>query len=276
MLNPSTTRPLIIAHRGASGLTPENTALAVATAIALGADMVEVDVRLSRDGHLIVFHDHTVGRTASFQGRSPHKTTRSVRITDLTLDEIRRLDAGSWRGPAFTGLGVPTLEQILDLCAGRIALNLEMKLNAWPASSMQQTRTAMVAQLSHALTTYPAPDSVLVSSLDHATLGLVRERSPGARLGVLVTVRTGIKAGGLSEALRVAGRLEAYSLHLPSALARAAVVAAIQRKGLRLFVYTANGIAAMRRLVRAGVDGIFTDRPERLIALLHGAREGKS
>ncbi|MBI4401010.1 MAG: hypothetical protein HY581_05205 [Nitrospirae bacterium] len=276
MLKTSPTRPLIIAHRGASGLTPENTTLAVATAIALGADMVEVDVRLSRDGHLIVFHDQTVGRTASFQGRSPHKKIRSVRITDLTLDEIRRLDAGSWRGTAFTGLGVPTLEQILGLCAGRIALNLEMKPDAGPASSAQQTRTTMVAQLSRSLNTYPAPDSVLVSSSDQAALELVRERSPGARLGVLVTARTSVKAGGLSEALRSAGRLEAYSLHLPCALVRQAVVAATHRKGLRLFVYTANGIAAMRRLVSAGVDGIFTDRPERLLSLLRGAREGKS
>lgn len=260
-----TVRPLVIAHRGASGLAPENTSLAVATAIALGADMVEVDAQLSRDDHLIIFHDRTLSRTARFSTRVSRKTPRSTSIGALTLDEIRTLDAGSWRGRAFAGLGVPTLPDILAQCIGRIALNLEIKLRASHASD---ERHVIVAQLVEALRAYPASAPVLISSSNVMVLELVRAQAPAARLGVLIKSNSGSNASTVATALRIADRLDAFSLHLPCAMVRPPLVNTIHRRGFRLFAYTANGIASMRRLIAVGVDGILTDHPERLITLL--------
>lgn len=270
-------RPLVIAHRGASGLAPENTSLAVETAIAAGADMVEVDLRLSRDGHLVVVHDRAIGRTARFPPhaikRIPRRRGGLVRFADLTMEEINSLDAGSWRGPEFAGLGVPTLSDLLSLCAGRIALNLELKPDAGSGVKQDKARRPMVEHLAHALSADPAPDSILISSMDVAVLDLVRARLPAARIGVLVTRRAWLMAGGSAKALRAADRLDAFSLHIPCALARPRLIASAHRRRLRLFAYTANGPTPLRRLIAAGVDGIFTDYPERLLALLQRARE---
>jgi glycerophosphoryl diester phosphodiesterase len=143
-------RPLVIAHRGASGLAPENTFSAVATAIELGADMVEVDVQLSRDGHPVIFHDFTAARTVSIPAGSP-VITKSTRITDLTLEEIRSLDVGAWFSLAFAGLRVPTLSEVLAQCAGRIELNLEIKLDPRAQARGGNRRELAVAQLDRAL-----------------------------------------------------------------------------------------------------------------------------
>ncbi len=268
MRNQAPPPPLVIAHRGASGLAPENTTLAVAAAIALGADMVEVDVRPTRDGRLVIFHDRATGRTARFQPRTYGKGRRGAKIADLTIEQLKRLDAGSWKGPAFAGLAVPTLSEILAQCAGRIALNLELKVDRTLTPTERERFVAGLGQtLRMQWPTGPAK-SLLLSSIDHETLRLVRRALPFARIGVLITAGTGAKPGGLLAARRLAKRLEAYSLHLPMALASPALVKSLHREGLRVFVYTVNRADLMRRWLTVGVDGMFTDRPERLLALL--------
>lgn len=244
--------------------------------MAAGADMVEVDLRLTHDGHLVVLHDRAIGRTVRFRfptvKRPPRRRPGLVRIAELTMEDISRLDAGSWRGPEFAGLGVPTLSSLLTLCAGRIALNLELKPDAGSGGTKGQARRMMVERLAHALTADPAPDSILISSTDVAVLDLVRARLPTAQLGVLVTRRAWIMTGGLAKAWRTADRLHAFSLHVPCLFAHPRLVTSAHRRGLRLLAYTANGPASLRRLIAAGVDGIFTDYPERLLALLLRAR----
>lgn len=256
-------RPLVIAHRGASGFAPENTAAAVATAIELGADMVEVDVQLSRDGHPVIFHDFTVARTVWRPAGSPARK-KSARLTDLTLEEIRSLDVGSWFDQAFAGQRVPMLAEVLAQCAGRIALNLEIKLDPREQAQDAARREAVVAELERALRDCPAVGSVLISSSDHTSLELVRHRMPGIRLGVLPD------DGDVPGALRAADHLRAWSLHLAYATVRPPLLSSAHRLGLRLYPYTVNRIAAMRRLIAAGVDGIFTDYPDRLVSILRG------
>src|SRR5246127_3703268 len=95
---------LVIAHRGASGNAPENTMAAFKKAVALGANFIETDLQLSRDARLVAIHDATVNRTTNGQGA----------VHDLTLAELRRLDAGSWFGSEFAGERIPTIEEILD------------------------------------------------------------------------------------------------------------------------------------------------------------------
>jgi len=108
---------LVIGHRGASGYAPENTLAAFDRALDLGADGVETDVRLTRDGVLVLLHDDTVDRTTDGRGH----------IADLTWSEVQKLDAGGWYGETYAGQRVPRLEELLDRYAGRLQLVLEIK-----------------------------------------------------------------------------------------------------------------------------------------------------
>lgn len=257
------TPPLVIAHRGASGAAPENTDLAVATAIDLGADMVEVDVQLSRDGQPVIFHDLHLARTACSSQHSG-RTLKSLRISDLSLKEIKQLDVGSWKDRKFAGLCIPTLAEILVLCEGRISLNVEIKL---PSSAQEGgcMERELLRQLSDALTVYRTAEPVLISSFDLNVLELARTIFPTGRLGVLR------QPGGPLETLRSAARLKAFSVHLPCREIRPAVVKSAHAQGLRLFAYTADSAWIFRRLIAAGVDGIFTNVPDRLLSLLRHA-----
>ncbi len=110
----------VIAHRGASAYFPENTMVSFEGAIALGADMVELDVQLTADGEVVVFHDEKISRCTNGRGR----------IADYTLDELKKLDAGSWFDKKYAGARVPTLVEALKLCKNKIAVNIEIKTEA--------------------------------------------------------------------------------------------------------------------------------------------------
>ena len=122
----------VIAHRGASGYAPENTAAAFAKAIAMGADAIETDVRLSADGELVLIHDATVTRTTD--GRGP--------VADHTLAELRALDAGRWFSDAFAGERVPTLAELIEDVAPRIPVGLEIKDRAATGPTIAAIRAA--------------------------------------------------------------------------------------------------------------------------------------
>ena len=108
---------LIIAHRGASGLAPENTLAAIKKAIELKADLIEIDVHQTKDSIIVVIHDKKINRTTSGKGR----------VKDLFYKEIRRYDAGKWFDPKFEGERVPTLEEVLRLVHGQTKLLIEIK-----------------------------------------------------------------------------------------------------------------------------------------------------
>jgi glycerophosphoryl diester phosphodiesterase len=110
---------VVSGHRGLKAAYPENTLLAFQKALEAGVDMLEFDLRLTKDGHLAVIHDETVDRTTNGTGR----------VGDYTLSELKRLDAGGWFGKAFEGLRIPTLEELCELLSGRpdVLLNVEIK-----------------------------------------------------------------------------------------------------------------------------------------------------
>ena len=251
--------PLVIAHRGASGTVPENTCLALATAMDLGADMVEMDVQLSRDGYPVIFHDWHLAR-ARCSPQYSRGTLKSLRIGDLSLRELKQLDVGSWKHRKFAGLPIPTLAEVLALCEGKIALNLEVKIPSLTGDKAR-LRHAMIDRLGEALTCHPSPESVLISSFDGKLLELARAVFPASRLGILP------QQAGLGETLRLADRLNAFSVHLRCASIRPAIVKSIRGSGMRLYAYTADRPQTFKRLIAAGVDGIFTNFPNRMIAL---------
>ncbi|MFD1957733.1 glycerophosphodiester phosphodiesterase family protein [Paenibacillus thailandensis] len=110
---------LVSGHRGYKARYPENTLLAFQRALEIGVDMLEFDLHMTKDGHIVVIHDHTVDRTTNGTGE----------VGELTLRELKELDAGGWFGPAFEGLKIPTLEELCELLQGYpdVLLNVEIK-----------------------------------------------------------------------------------------------------------------------------------------------------
>jgi glycerophosphoryl diester phosphodiesterase len=231
-------RPLVIAHRGASGTAPENTLPAFERAVQLGADMIELDVQLTRDGEVVVVHDWTLERTCDGSGL----------VRERSLAEIQRLDAGSWFDARFRGARVPTLGEVLATIA--LPINVELK----PAGD-EGLEAAALAVVDGA----GARERIVFSSFETGALERLRACSPSATIALLW------EAGPLPDALRWIRRVGARALHLRKDAATHATLAVLARAGVPVRVWTVNDPGEMARLGAAGVDGVFTDYPERFL-----------
>ncbi len=253
----------VIAHRGHSGRCPENTAPALAEALAAGADMIEIDARLTADRRSAVVHDGDLGRYGH----------PGLRVAGLGLAELLRLDAGRWFDPRFTGTPFLALEGALA-AAGGLAVNIELKVDPGEEADVPALADSVLAALGappvggaplgRAPLGSPAvPPPVLLSSFSIAALEAVRDRDSAIPLALL----SGVDAD-LEPALDRAAPLGLEGLHLHARRATAASAELVRGRGLRLRVYTVNDAEGWRRLVALGVDGIFTDWPDRLRAFL--------
>lgn len=231
----------LIAHRGASGLAPENTLAAFRLALELGARAMELDVHQAADKELVVIHDEDLRRTA---GRSEH-------IRDLSWQELCRFDVGSWFDPKFSGERIPRLGEVLDLAGKKAELHLELKHGS-------RRYPGVEARLLEFLRRRRALKDCVISSFDHEALRAVRELEPKARLGYLLGDTRLEAAWDEMKALR------AESLNLSRRKVDAARVAAAHRRRLKVLVYTVDESAEARRLKKLGVDGIFSDLPRLL------------
>jgi len=231
---------LSIAHRGASGITPENTRVAFVKALDLGADMIEFDVQLTRDEVAVIFHDETLDRTTNGSGR--------VAETDFSV--ISRLDAGSWFGASFAEHEVPTLEEVLGLLSGRVMLNIELK----PDARVEQ----LVRRVVTAVARFECFESVVFSSFEVAALRSLRNLVPDARIGVLC------QRGALPGALALAEDLGAISLHPAVTMVDTDLVREAHARRLSVYPWTVNEPGEIALLRALGVDGIFTDYPDRV------------
>lgn len=233
----------VLGHRGALGHAPENTLPSFEKAIALGATMTELDIHLSRDGELIVMHDATVDSTTDGTGR----------IADLTLEEIKRLDAGSWFSPEFAGVRTPTLREVFDAVGHRILINVEVKAGETPYAGITE-------KLARELEETGMVDRVVISSFVPQYLHELRPRLPEVELALLYSKP---HPDAIEEALRNGWQ----ALHPHMRWATKEFVEKAHAKGLRVRAWNPNEVEEMRPLIAAGVDGIGTDFPERLRAL---------
>jgi glycerophosphoryl diester phosphodiesterase len=243
----------VIAHRGASADTPENTLAALRAAAAASARWVEFDVKLSRDGHCILMHDDLLNRTTNGRGEVAH----------YDLDELRRLDAGGWFGRRFRGEPVPTLQEALALC---VELDLDINLEIKPCPGRQhETAIRVVEALQRE---WPASRPwPLISSFAIASLEEVRKLAPEMPRGLLIGRPT-------RRALGMLDRLECSTLHCDAKHASAELVRHLTRSGRPLLCYTVNDASRALRLLEMGVRAVFTDRPQ-LIAEAIAARSAK-
>ena len=221
---------LVIAHRGASGERPENTLAAFELAVEQRADMIETDLHLLRDGAVALYHDDDVA------GRP---------VGAHTLAELR-----------LALPHAPTLQETLDALGRRIAFNLEIKApRSGPYEGLEARVLEEVGRRGGLART-------LFSSFSDAVLAKLRELEPKARLGTLVS------AGRPGDILARAKRVAAEAVHLDLRLASEARMAESHAAGFRVNVWTVDRPDDQKRLVAAGVDGIFTNLPAKLRALL--------
>lgn len=226
-------KPLLIGHRGARGLAPENTLRALEAGIQAGASWLEFDVQLHPSGELLLLHDLTLDRTTDGHGL----------FADTGLDALRRLDAG-------LGEIIPTLDEALDLIDQRVRVNIELK--TWDG-----TAHAVAAVLRERLAAGWRAEQFLVSSFHLPELFEFRQIAPEFPVGVLLCGVPLDWAGGAAE-------LQAESLNLSAEFVDARLVADAKARGLGIHVYTVNDPEEYRRLAAMGVDGVFTDHPDRL------------
>ena len=230
---------LTIAHRGASALYPENTLSAFIAAAELGADMCEFDVRMTRDGEVVVIHDATVNRTTD--GRS--------RVAAMSAAAIKRLDAGARFGAEFRGERIPTLAEVAQAlgarCDGRCGMDVELKA------------PGLEARVCDILRGCGAMERAIVSSFDWDQLKIVAQQEPRLRLALL-----GEKAS--AALLDAAAAMHAFAIAPRFDIADAALCAEAHRRGLAVYVWTVDNAPTMGRLIAAGVDGIMTNNPKRL------------
>jgi len=265
---------LIIAHRGARSLAPENTMAAARTALKVGADLWETDVTVTKDGQLVLLHDESLARTTDVQDRFPDR--EPWHCCAFTLDEIRSLDAGSWFAKtdpfgriaagevgqadlsACRGEKVPTLNEGLRFTLDTsFPVNLELKclppaLEGFP---LVERVLAMIDDLAvdHGL--------VIISSFHHDWLREVQRRNPSIAVQALI---------GDSEANPPdwGGDLEFGTYNVLGTLIDEGQVRALTQKGVSLNIFTVNEEEDMLRFTRAGVAGLFTDFPQRAVTLL--------
>jgi len=231
---------LNIAHRGASGTSPENTLAAFRAAIAAGAAMCELDVQPTRDHALVVIHDDTVDRTTDGQGA----------VKEMTLAELKRLDAGvSFGATAPRGEPIPTLDEVFAVTAGQCALNIELKSG--------QVENEVVALMRE----WKALESSMVSSFDWDRLARMREIEVAVRIGILAEKN-------VPRMLDAAARLSAYAINPRFDLVSSELCDTAHARGLKVLVWTVDAPELMRLLIGCGVDGIMTNHPARLREVL--------
>ena len=237
------TVPTIVGHRGARGEAPENTAAGFQVAMEAGVTEIELDVRLSRDGHLIVVHDANVTRTTGERGKAHHYTLSQLEVLDA------RRNTPGWHSP----LGIPSLREVVDLCGPSMRFQFEVK----------------------------GADRVILHRLAHQLVDFINQRQMNDRvvvtsshtgfLRMLGTMTAHIERGYVAEyryqqptrravALGCTWLMPRHTLVTPALMRRA------RRRNLKVSTWTVNDLTRAERMVELGVDGIITDFPTSFIA----------
>lgn len=232
-----------IAHRGASGYAPENTMAAFRKAVEMKADYIEIDVQVTKDGHLVVIHDTTVDRTTDGTGK----------VGSLTLDEIRELDAGSFFGPDFAGEPIPTFEEVLDEFRGKTGILIELKApELYPGVEEQ-----VAAALSERNMDKPENEKIIVQSFNFDSMKTFHELMPDVPVGVLTSNKDHLTDEKLEEFA-----VYADYVNPTQKLVTEELVNRIHDHGMQISVWTVRKPEEVEPLLEAGVDDIITDYPD--------------
>ncbi len=239
--------PIILAHRGDLAHAPENTLPSFQQAIQKGADGVELDAKLTVDGHVIVIHDTTVDRTTDGKGR----------VASFTLEDIRKLDAGSWFNEKFRGTKVPLLEEVFETVGKDKLINIELTNYASP-------RDGLVDKVCELIKRHNNQKQIIFSSFFPSNLKRGAQLMPEITRGLLAM--PGIAGIWARSFGFMFGEYQALHPHISSVSREQ--VQRVHRLKRRVHVWTANTSAEVKQLKDYGVDGLFTDDPQTVVQAL--------
>jgi glycerophosphoryl diester phosphodiesterase len=226
------------------GHAPENTLAAFVKAMDMGAHMSELDIHQSRDGELIVIHDAQVSRTTDGAGA----------VSELTLADIKKFDAGTWFGPQYAGERVPTLQEVIDLVRGRMALNVEVK------AGQEGLYPGIIDRLIDHVVKNGLEEGLVVSSFRQEYLLELRSKAPRVRAALLYSKP-------FAEPWREAAE-QGWDLHPNASAVDGELIKEAHSRGITVRAWTVNEPEVMRQLIDLGVDAIITNFPDRLHEVL--------
>lgn len=235
---------LTIAHRGASGYAPENTMAAFEKSVEMKADLFEIDVQMSKDGEIVVIHDTSVDRTTNGTGM----------VKELTLDELRNLDAGSWFGEKFAGEKIPTLDEVLDTYRGKSGILIEIKSPALYPGIEQKIATKLKERNMHK----PNNNKIIVQSFNHESVQTFHSILPSVPVGVLV----GYSSEGISRKKMKSFSSYADYVNPSKKMVTEDLVERVHDNGMDIHPWTVRSKESAESLMDAEVDGIITDYPD--------------
>ncbi len=247
-----------VAHRGGSAFAPENTLAAFRNAMTLPVDAIELDVHMSRDGHMIVFHDNNVERRTNGQGN----------ILDLDFDYLRSLNAAAhFPGGWPESQQIPTLREVLDIAKGHVQVYIEIKTSE--RAGVYGRYPNIVETVVNEVRAMGMINQVLVMSFDWSLLPHVKSLEPALPTGALVSDDTwNVHAtDALTTLIAQAQSLGCSWLNMDWKLCVEDMPAIIHEHGLKIGLWTVNNQQDMRRFARAGVDSITSDRPDLFASL---------
>ncbi len=236
--------PRVIAHRGGRKWGPENTLAVFSKCVDAGFDGIELDVHRAKSGELVVLHFDDLTKTTSGKGLVKNKR----------LPQLKKLSAGAWFSQEFAQERIPTLQEVLDLVAGRLVINIEVKNapDAYPG---------IEDDLIELLDAYGHSDKIIVSSFDHAFLKRFTDMTSSYKTGLLVN-------GLLLDLPAYAAQVGTTAWHPQFVNLRADQVKLAKQAGIEVNVWTLNEVSEWIAAVKMGVDGIVTDDPEGLRSFL--------
>ena len=236
-------------HRGASGDAPENTIPSFQKAMELGADGIELDVMFSRDRELVVIHDYSVDRTTDGIGE----------VKNLTMDELRQLDAGAWFSADYSGTVIPTLAEVIEALDEDVLINIEIKSESPFSDGLEKAVVDLIAR-------YDLYGRTIVSSFN--PISLIRVKRADSRIGTGLIYSPDLPSF-LSKGMLIP-ITKPDALHPRYDMVDEDYVARAHAKGYRISAWTVNEVEEMERLIELGVDGIITNYPGALEELNRG------
>jgi glycerophosphoryl diester phosphodiesterase len=235
---------IVIAHRGASGYYPENTMSAFKAAIDMGADMIELDVLLSKDQVPIVFHDEKLDA----------KTNGKGLVADWTLSELQKLDAGSWFDTKFKNERIPTLIEVLRFCKDKILVNIEIKTEAVSASENEGIEDLVLEMIDE----LEIEEQVIISSFDYRAIERIEKKKSSIRTALLYER----KQSGDKGPLELVKQYNTNAFNFSIKQLTSNWSDQLNSSDVPFFIYTVNDKKNMIWVMETGAKGIFSDKPD--------------
>lgn len=229
----------IIAHRGASGYAPENTRASILEGLKRGCDGFEVDVQLTKDNKVVVFHDWSLERTSNGNGF----------LKEKTLGQLKTLDIGNWFSKEFKGEKVLTLEELLGIIPEEKLLNIEIKVRHGEINQIEEKVLEILER--HARIN----SNIIISSFDHRIIKTIKEIKPEIQVGLLITA-------GLLNMKNYISNFDLYSVHCGGEFISKINVEELKKNNIKTYAWTVNTVEEAKILDSFGVDGIITNYPD--------------